>query len=316
MRAPRRLAAALAVAAVALIACGSGGGSSSSGGGSPTAQGKGTITVASANFPENVIIANMYADVLRKAGYDVKTKLNLGNRELYLRALGSGEVDLVPDYLGTLTTFLAGQQDPKAPSPASGDLATTFQALKPLLERRKLVAYQYSPAADQNAFAVTRATADRYRLATLSDLGKPDVAGQLVLGGPPECPQRPFCKPGLEKTYGAQFKGFRSLDAGGPLTLNAIEKGQVGIGLVFSSDGVVASKGLVVLDDDKKLQTADNVVPVVRADKASPELAAALGRVNQALTTDKLKELNKKVGVDKEDPADVADQFLKDNGLL
>ncbi len=114
----------------------------------------------------------------------------------------------------------------------------------------------------------------------------------------------------------ARFKGFRSLDAGGPLTLRAIEKGQVGIELVLSSDGVEASKGLVVLDDDKKLQTADNVVPVVRADKASPKLAAPLDKANQALTTDKLKELNKKIGVDKEDPADVANQFLKDNGLL
>jgi osmoprotectant transport system substrate-binding protein len=246
----------------------------------------------------------------------VQTKVNLGNRELYLRALGSGEIHVVPEYLGTLTTFLTTEKDPQATSPASGDVDKTLAALTPLLQEKQWVAYTPSPAQDQNAFAVTKETADRYGLSKLSDLAKPDVQGQLTLGGPAECPTRPFCRPGLEKTYGAKFKGFRPLDAGGPLTINAIADGQVDIGLVFSSDGVVASRGLVVLEDDKLLQTADNLLPVARSDKASPDLKTALDKVSAALTTDKLKDLNKRIGVDKEDPEDLAKEFVKNEGLV
>lgn len=322
MRAPRRIGAAFALAAataIALAACGSSGGGSSSpssGSGSPAAGSLGTITVASANFPESTLVANMYADVLEKAGYKINTKYNLGNRELYLKALGNGEIDLIPEYLSTLTTFLVQQSNPNAAGPASGDAATTFTALKPLVAAKNLTVYPYSPAADQNAFAVSKATASKYGLTTLSDLSKPAVQGKLTLGGPAECQTRAYCEPGLEKTYGAKFAGFKTLDAGGPLTINAVANNSIGIGLVFSSDGAVASKNLVVLTDDKHLQNADNILPLIRTAKASPAVAAALAKVDQVLTTDELLQLNKQIGVDKDDPSAVAKQFLQSKGIV
>ncbi len=323
MRAPRRIGAVIALAAataIALAACGSSGGGSSSGSSGssagPTAGSQGSITVASADFAENTLIANMYADVLQKAGYKISTKYNLGNRELYLKALANGEIDLVPEYLSTLTTFLVQQSDPNAAGPASGDAAKTFAALQPLVKAKNLTVYPFSSAADQNAFAVSKATAAKYGLTTLSDLSKPNVAGKLTLGGPAECQTRAYCEPGLEKTYGAKFAGFKTLDAGGPLTINAIANNSVGIGLVFSSDGAVASKNLVVLTDDKHLQNADNVLPLIRTAKASPAVAAALAKVDSALTTSELLTLNKQVGVDKDDPSDVAKQFLQSKGII
>lgn len=314
MRAPGRIGAGLALAAAtsfALAACGSSGGGSS-----VTPGSKGTITVASANIPESTLVAHMYADVLEKAGYVVNTRYNLGNRELYLKALGRGEIDLVPEYLSTLTTVLAQESDPNATGPASGDAAKTLAALEPLAAAKGLTAYPYSRAADQNAFAVNADTASRYGLKNLSDLSKSNVVGKLTLGGPPGCPKRPFCQLGLERTYGARFAGFTSLDAGGPLTINAIANGSVGIGLVVSSAGAVASKKLVVLADDKHLQKADNILPLIRTAKASPEIAAALATVDEALTTEALTKLNKKVGVDKDDPSDVAQHFLRDKGII
>jgi osmoprotectant transport system substrate-binding protein len=141
------------------------------------------------------------------------------------------------------------------------------------------------------------------------------VASTLTLGGAPECPQRPFCLPGLKKTYGLVFKAFKSLDAAGPLTYAAISSGSIDVAEVFSTDGLIADKGLVVLQDDKHLQNADNVVPVIRATKVTPGVTTVLNNVSVALTTDALTLLNKKVTVDKADPSTVATQFLKDNAL-
>jgi osmoprotectant transport system substrate-binding protein len=137
----------------------------------------------------------------------------------------------------------------------------------------------------------------------------------LVLGGPPECPQRPYCQPGLEQTYGLTFAGFTSLDVGGPLTKKALQSGQIQLGLVFSSDGGIDAFGLQVLEDDKALQNADNVVAAVNADVLTDALRAALDGVAAALTTDDLIALNKQVDIDGEDPADVAAAWLEDQGL-
>jgi osmoprotectant transport system substrate-binding protein len=147
----------------------------------------------------------------------------------------------------------------------------------------------------------------------MSDLST--VASQFVLGGPPECPTRPFCQAGLEKTYGLKFKSFKALDVGGPLTKSALDSGAIQIGLILSSDGSIPVKGYVVLDDDKHLQTVDNVVPVIRTAKLTDEVKAAVNRASAALDTPKLVALNKAVDVDKSDPADVATKFLQDNNL-
>ncbi|MEO6712086.1 MAG: ABC transporter substrate-binding protein [Mycobacteriales bacterium] len=272
------------------------------------------IVVGAANFPESEILANMYVGVLKKAGFTAELKTGDLNRETLSKALEAGEIHLTPEYVGTDTEYWNKAINGKdAPAKATPDPVASATALRELLAQKDLVAYEHSPAADQNAFAVTKATADKHGLTKMSDLSK--VASTFTLGGPAECPTRPFCQPGLEKTYGLKFKAFKALDPGGPLTMNALTDGNIDIGLVFSSDGGVAARGFVVLEDDKGLQTADNIIPVLSKDIDSPEVKAALDGLSAKLTTEALSELNKQVGVDKADAADVAAKWLKDNGL-
>jgi osmoprotectant transport system substrate-binding protein len=200
-------------------------------------EGSGTIAVGGSNFTESTVLATIYADVLTAAGFDASVQ-EVGNRELYLQALEAGDIQVFPEYLSTFTEFLEGDE---ANQVASGDVDATLEALRPLAEENGLVVGEPSEAADQNAFAVTQEFADALGVTTLSDLA--DVCGSgLVLGGPPECPDRPFCQPGLEETYGLTFDSFRELDAGGPLTKTALQQGEISLGLVFSSDGALAQQ--------------------------------------------------------------------------
>jgi osmoprotectant transport system substrate-binding protein len=315
MRLNRRgaVGAVLAVAAVLAAACSSSSKSSSS---ATTAPGAGTaapakiaVTVASFNFGESEILANMYKDVLQKAGATVTMRDKLGAREVVEPALQSGQVDLVPEYAGTALEYLN-----KGAGEASSDLNATMAKLRSRYAALGITALDPSPAADQNAFAVNKATASKDNLKNVSDLSS--YAAAMTLGGPPECPTRPFCQPGLQKTYGLNFKSFKALDAGGPLTETALANGQIDVGLVFSSDGGIEAKGLVVLNDDKHLQTVDNIVPVIRNDKATPAVTAALNTLSAKLTTDALVQLNKQVDVDKADPSQVAQTWLSQNGLV
>ena len=214
--------------------------------------GKGKIVVGSARFTEQKVLAELYAGVLRDAGYDASVK-TVQNREVYEPELKKGTIDVAPEYAATLTEFLNLKKNGADAKPvASSDLDATYGQLTKLAGGRGLKALPAGEAVDQNAFAVTRATADRLRLKKLSDI-TPQVASTLTLGAGAECPTRPFCQPGLEKTYGLKFKTFRVLDSGGPKTLDALTKGDIDIGLVFSSDGAVAANNLVVLEDWKFL---------------------------------------------------------------
>ncbi len=309
------LAAGLALAGLALAACSSSSGTAS---GSASGSAGGPIVVAAFNFGESQLLANMYAQVLNKAGYQATVK-SIGAREVVEPALEKGSagggVDVVPEYLATFTEFLNQKVNGTNAAPkASGDVQATLAAAQALAGPRGLTVLQPSQAADQNAFAVTQAFATKNNLTTLSDLA--GYSGPLVLGGPPECPQRPYCEPGLEKTYGLKFTGFKSLDAGGPLTKKALQQGQIQLGLVFSSDGGIEAYGLKVLADDKHLQNADNVVAVVNTKVLSDQLSAALNGVAAALTTDELIALNKKVDIDGADPATVATDWLKSKSLI
>jgi osmoprotectant transport system substrate-binding protein len=308
---------ALGATAVALTlmaaACSKSGGSGSSttSPGGTTAPPRGTITVGvSGAFAENQIVAQMYAQVLEKAGYTVKTQLDLGSREISDQALQSGQIDVKPEYLASELLF----QDPNAQ--ASGDASAEVAALTPLLQAKGITLLTPSAAQDTNAFVVTKATADQFGLTTVSDLAKPD-ANQLVLGGPPECPQRPFCILGLESVYGVDFSDrFKPLDTGGPQTVAALKAGAIQVALLFSTDASIAANGWVVLQDDKSLQSAENITPVVRTAALNDEITSLLNAVSAKLTTDNVTQLVGKVVNDKEDPADVAKQFLTDNGLL
>ena len=202
--------------------------------------GQGSLVIGAANFSESQILANLYAIALEGAGFSAEVK-PVTNREVYGPALERGELTVFPEYVGTFTEYLNKKKNgPDAEAVASGDLDATMEALRPLAEEVGLTVLEPSEAADQNAFAVTREFAEENDLTTLSDLA--DYEGELVLGGPPECPERPFCQPGLEETYGIDFDSFVSLDAGGPLTKTALKQGRIQLGLVFSSDGALGTQ--------------------------------------------------------------------------
>ena len=201
-------------------------------------QGSGPIAVGGANFTESVILANVYADVLNAAGFEASVR-EVGSRDLYLKALTEGtEIQAFPEYLATVTEFLEGDD---ATQVASGDVQETLGALEPLAQAAGLVFGEPSDAVDQNAFAVTTEFADKLGVTTLSELAEACSDGSLILGGPTECPTRPYCQIGLEDTYGLKFASFQEYgDTGGPLTKAAIQQGEVSMGLVFSSDGALA----------------------------------------------------------------------------
>lgn len=267
---------------------------------------EGEVTVGSTNFSEQSIVAEMYIQCLEAAGVGVDTRLNIGSREIVLPALEAGDIDLYPEYVGTVLTFLGGEPTP--------DLDESMEALRPLFAEKGVTVLEPSPAEDKNGFAVTQETADEYDLQKLSDLE--GVAGELTFGAGPECSERPLCLPGLKETYGLEFAKVERLDSGGPLTKDALENGSIDVGLVFTSDGAVAARGFVVLEDDKGLQPVENIVPVIRDDALNPQIEELLNAISAALTTEELSELNKVVEVDKEDPADAATLWLEENGFI
>ena len=196
------------------------------------------VTVGAANFSESATLAEIYAGALRAAGFDAGVQ-TIGNRETYEPALELGDLTVVPEYVGTLTEFLNKKINGADVEPvASSDLDATVTELSSFGDQVGLVFGQPAAAQDQNAFAVTAAFAEANDVATLSELAA--TCGQIVLGGPPECPERTFCQLGLEETYGLQIEEFVSLDAGGPLTKSALTQGAVTVGLVFSSDAALA----------------------------------------------------------------------------
>jgi osmoprotectant transport system substrate-binding protein len=272
---------------------------------------KPTVKMGSANFPEQVILGELYSQILEANGYTIERHLNLGTREIVEPALESGQIDMYPEYLATVTTFLTKDQ-----TKASSDPEATARALQDAFGPKNITVLAYSPAQDENGFVVTQDTARKYNLSKMSDLQP--VANQLVLGATPECPQRPFCLIGLQQTYGLNFKDFRPLDTGGPLTVQALLGGQIDVGLLFTTDANITLNNFVLLEDDKHLQLADNVAPVVRNDilNRAPDLKMLADRVSQTLTTADLTDLNKQVSIDHRDAKDVAADYLKNKNLV
>lgn len=315
----RRFAVFAATAGLALgvAACGgSSNGDSNDPGNDNNGEAKGKVVIGSAAFTESELIARMYGYALTAAGFEVEVKANIGSREVYAKALENDEIQIVPEYVGTVTEYYNAQingKDAAATTPiASSDATATVKKLNDLIASKDLIATRASDAADQNAFAVTNDFAKTNNLSKMSDLVK--LNGQLVLGGPPECPTRPFCQLGLENTYGLQFKSFKATDAGGVVTFGALKDGTINLGLVFSSDGAVAENNLKVLEDDKNLQTADNIIALYR--KTVPaDAVRVLEKVNASFSTEDLQELNKKIAIDKEEPSKLAEQWVKDHQL-
>jgi osmoprotectant transport system substrate-binding protein len=201
----------------------------------------GNIVIGAANFSENQLLGALYEIALDAAGYNASVQ-QIGNRELYEPDLEAGKIQVVPEYAGTFTEFLNKKVNGASAAPvATGDVDKTVTALKDLAGKVGLTIGKASKAADQNAFAVTKAFADKNGVKTLSEFASKCSGTATVLGGPPECPQRPFCQPGLEQSYNLKVGRFASLDAGGPQTKNALKTGAISIGLVFSSDGALAA---------------------------------------------------------------------------
>jgi osmoprotectant transport system substrate-binding protein len=300
------VATALVSSALALTACGGGSDpldTSSNAGGSSAAP-TDTITIGSANFSENVLLADIYAGALEAKGVKVKTTLNIGSRETYIPALKDGSIDLLPEYSGALLSYL----DAKSTAVSSEDV---YAALPALLSGDNLEVLDQSAAQDKDAVLVTKKTADKYSLKSIGDM----AGKNLVLGGPPEWKTRPTGVPGFKKNYGVTFKEYKSLDAGGPLTINALKNGQVDAADVFSTDPNIAAEGWVTLEDPKNQFAAQNVLPLINKDKATPTVTAALNAVSKVLTTDNLAEMMKEVTLDKKEPEAVAKEFLSTNSL-
>jgi len=198
--------------------------------------GSGAVVVGAANFPESQTLAELYKLALTAAGFTATVQQST-NREVYEPALERGEITVFPEYAATMTEFLNKKTNgANAEQKASGDITKTVAALNELGGKNGLTFGAASKASDQNAFAVTKPVADKYQLKTLSDFAAKCSGTASVLAGPAECPQRPFCQPGLQSTYNMTFGSFLQADAGGPQTKTALKTGKATLGLVFSSD--------------------------------------------------------------------------------
>ncbi len=288
-----------------------------SGSGSSAGDGKkGSLVVGSASFTESKVLAQLYAQVLGDAGY--RTSITtVKNRELYEPSLEKGEIDVVPEYAATIAEFLNakvnGAASVRTDPVASADIEATVTALRRLAEPLGLTVLPAGKAVDQNAFAVSKEFAEKNSLTTLTDLGKSKLKVRIAAGD--ECEVRPFCAPGLKDTYGIDVTGVEPKGVGTPQSKQAVRDGKVQLVLTTTTDAVL--DGLVFLEDDKKLQNADNVLPVLNTkDAGTPEVADALGKITAALTTEDLAELNRKVDAERAKPADVAKEYLELKGLI
>ncbi|MFE3646356.1 ABC transporter substrate-binding protein [Streptomyces sp. NPDC059152] len=303
------------VASVGLVSCTGG----------PSLEHRGAVTaspgdsrdlaIGSAGFTESELLAQMYAALLGRAGYRTHV-LTVGNRELYEPALEAGQIDVVPEYAATFADWLnAKVHGPQAAPVASPDLDATMAALRRLATPRGLTVLPAGRAVDQNAFAVRASYAAEHHLRTLSDLGRAKLPVRLAAGD--ECVQRPFCAPGLRKTYGIDITAVDPKGVGTTPAKQAVQNGQDQMVLTTSTDATLDQFGLVVLTDDRKLQNADYVVPVVnRARAGGARPAAALNGLNRVLTTEDLAHLNEQVDSWRRLPADVAHNYLVSKGLL
>jgi osmoprotectant transport system substrate-binding protein len=268
-----------------------------------------TIVVGvSGAFTENQLVAEMYAQVLEHAGYTVEREFDLRSREVSQSALESGQIDLKPEYLSSLLLFVDSSAQ------ASGDPSDVARQVGERLQPKGITVLAPSPAQDTNQFVANAKTAQEFDLTTLSSLSA--VADRLTIGAPPECPLRPFCLPGLRDVYGILFQDFEPLDAGGPQTVAALNSDDVQIGLMFSTDPSIEANGFVPLLDDRHLQDAENITPVIRTEALDDQVRRLLDAVSARLSSDTVTKLVGKIVIDEQDVAAVAKAFLAANSLL
>ena len=262
------------------------------------------VIVGSADFPESQLLGTIYAGALEAQNIPVEKKLNIGSREVYIPALLDGSITLIPEYSGALLSYL----DAKNAAHGSEDVARELAAKLP--EKVKML--QISQAQDIDVLAVTQKTADKYKLKTIADLQP--VASQLVLGGPAEWKTRHEGLSSLRDVYGLNFKNFKVLDVGGPLTLSAMKNNQVQVADLLSTSPAIKKDRLVVLEDTKHLFAAQNIVPIVASEALNDAVTTTLNKVSAQLTTEDLIDMNEKiaefVSID-----DIAHQWLVKHGF-
>src|SRR5687768_16178990 len=297
-----RLTTALAVGALGLTlaACG----------GDPTEGEKSatdTITVGSAAFPENEIIAEIYAQALEAKDIKVEKKLNIGAREAYIPALENAEIDLLPEYTGNLLLYVDKDATATAPDDVVAALGDALPEGLEILET--------SEAEDKDSLNVTQEFSEKEGVTSIADLKK--IKG-LKVGANPEFKERPYGVPGMEKVYGITDVKFTAIsDSGGPATLKALLDGKVDVANIYSTTPSIVENDLVTLEDPKNMIAAQNVVPLINSGKATDEVKEVLNGISAELTTEDLLDLNgKNQGEDKTAPAELAKQWLTDKGLI
>ena len=298
------LTAATAVAALALAACGGASDPTKpADGGATGASRSTTITVGSADFSESQVLGEIYAGALKAKGIDVKTRPNIGSREVYLKALQDKSIDIVPEYTGSLLAYLKG-------TAANNEPDTVYTAVTKALPP-ELVALDKSTAEDKNSLAVTKDIATKWSLTSIADLKAHE--SELTIAAPPEFQSRTQGLPGLKTVYDITPKGFLPLK--GKAIVDAMLNGQAQVGLIFSTEPSLLINNFVTLKDPKLQFGSDNVVPLIRKDKVNDTITKALNAVSAKLDTATLTDLVKQVDVDKKDASAVAKDFLTKNGL-
>ncbi len=312
----RRALAAVAVTPLVLLAACGDGGSDALNGGSGDGSGGGEVVIAHQAYTEMEIMAQMYAGILEDAGYS-PTLQPVDTRDLYVKPLSSGKVDVVPDYASSMTEFLNLDANGADAEPVSSpDVEETIAQLEKLGADYGIEPLEPAEAEDANAYAVTQEFSEQNDVTTLSDLG--ELGEPINLAAAPDCPERSDCQLGLESVYGIEVSGFEPLGFGTVQTKDALESGEVDLGQVGTSDGSLETYGLVVLEDDKNWQNAENLTPVVNSDflAENRDVADALNELSGVLTTEDLKSLNAQVDVDRMLAEDVAATYLEDKGLV
>ena len=297
------VAAALAVGVVAALAgCAS---SDPLDSGSSASSDSKTIVIGSQQYYSNEIIAELYAQVLEKDGFDVKRNYNIGQREVYLPQLQKGAIDVMPEYSGNLLQYY----DKKSTAKTASEITSGLKDALP----KGLRALDSAEATDQDSYTVTKAFSEKYDVTSLSDLSK--VKDSLTVGANSEFQTRPYGPEGLKSEYGVDVDFKAVEDSGGALTVKALKDDTVQLADIYSADPSIKANDFVSLKDPKNLILPQNVTPVVSS-KVSEKAAADIDKVSKVLTTDELISLNAKSTADKEKASTIAKEFLTDKGLL
>ncbi len=304
----RLVGAVVGISAVGLTACGVNSNPLSNASGQPSASessAAGEIVVGSADFTESKILAEIYSQALRAKNVQSSTKLGIGSREIYIKALQDQSISVVPEYTGNLLSYFDAN--------TTATTAKEVEAALPKALPSELKVLKPSPAVDQDVYVVTKDYSAKNGITSLDDLRK--IASGAILGGPPELEKRTYGPEGLEQIYGAKFKAFKPY-AKYPPKISDLDSNKIQVATFFTTDAVIAEKGYVQLEDPQSMILPQNVIPLVRSDVAGNQTAtAALDAVQEALTTEDLMALDKKVDSEHQDPDQVAAEWLKGKGL-